>query len=850
MENSILSDKMNDPLDNDNFDPIQYINDRFPTEDSLNDLDTFLLAISAKISTLDEELSKAIQSQSITGVQASREMIMANEAINELFTKIQDIKSEASQSEQMVQEICYDIKKLDYAKNHLQFSITMLKRLQMMMTAVDQLELLMKDFLYADIANMLDAVKQLMVYFDEYLTIPMISDIKNRIDSIQNDLKKNIQRIFREIGQLVDNITITGTAATPSTSFSLPQGLTSSILSDLCRLIDVLGYQFRGEILDEFIQIQLVPYEKIFGNEKQYFTLDNVERRWPWFKRLIKSYDDKFQTIFPNHWKVSLRLCYDFYIRTKSHIVALLTSLESKNSIDVHLLLKALQSTIRFESEINSKYELSDIAHLIQLKTSSLSSMTNPSLLSSPVATKSHGSDNQQNKEQQDELKFLKDVYDVLKSGLSDSYDNFLNSYVLLERSNLEEMLEKLNSDEEITGNNSEHANGLVYGSSIAMFAFIKNSIKRCTALTNGQTFLALTKEFKTCMQKYAELLRSRCPIAMTVNCPGQINPNTLAIGVSCPVYRLTPPSNATVGSVTEISICHVINTGEYCSEVIPQLEQMIRQKILETFVDKVDFNYEIDFFTDLIAYGLKVLVSGIMDRLDNQAFKAMLQVPWVNLTSVGEESQYCLTMHSILVECIPKIRETLSSSYYQAFMMKLVTEILSRYHDNIIRQKRISEMASQQLLLDTYNMKTLLLHMPHLSSTTMPGRQVPHNPSTYVKIVNTRITAIEVILKLIGTPEQLLVERFRVMWPEGQPSDLQTLMQLKGMKGQDQQSFLQGLGSAATNVASASSTAGAAAFSLASTARNAAMKWGATSTSNTSGLTSSNSNNNLAANK
>jgi len=40
----------------------------------------------------------------------------------------------------MVQEICADIKKLDYAKTHLQSTITSLKRLQMLITAAGQLE--------------------------------------------------------------------------------------------------------------------------------------------------------------------------------------------------------------------------------------------------------------------------------------------------------------------------------------------------------------------------------------------------------------------------------------------------------------------------------------------------------------------------------------------------------------------------------------------------------------------------------------------------------------------------------------------------------------------------------------
>ena len=38
----------------------------------------------------------------------------------------------------MVQEICADIKKLDYAKTHLQSTITSLKRLQMLITAAGE----------------------------------------------------------------------------------------------------------------------------------------------------------------------------------------------------------------------------------------------------------------------------------------------------------------------------------------------------------------------------------------------------------------------------------------------------------------------------------------------------------------------------------------------------------------------------------------------------------------------------------------------------------------------------------------------------------------------------------------
>lgn len=63
---------MQDPLDSDNFDPIEYINRHFPSESSLVELDTFMVGISSKISGLDDEISRAVQGQSRAGEQATR----------------------------------------------------------------------------------------------------------------------------------------------------------------------------------------------------------------------------------------------------------------------------------------------------------------------------------------------------------------------------------------------------------------------------------------------------------------------------------------------------------------------------------------------------------------------------------------------------------------------------------------------------------------------------------------------------------------------------------------------------------------------------------------------------------
>jgi len=49
-----------------------------------------------------------------------------------------------------------------------------------------------------------------------------------------------------------------------------------------------------------------------------------------------------------------------------------------------------------------------------------------------------------------------------------------------------------------------------------------------------------------------------------------------------------------------------------------------------------------------------------------------------------------------------------------------------------------------------------------------------------------------------LGTPEEMLVDRFKAVWPEGSPNDLLTLMSIKGMKKPEQQTLLESFPSVA----------------------------------------------------
>ncbi len=92
-----------DELDFPDFDPVDYINRRFPDEESLSGLDACIARFDAEIHTLDTDLHKAVQSQALAASRAKQDLDEAQESIQELVGKIGDIKTKAIQSEEMVQ---------------------------------------------------------------------------------------------------------------------------------------------------------------------------------------------------------------------------------------------------------------------------------------------------------------------------------------------------------------------------------------------------------------------------------------------------------------------------------------------------------------------------------------------------------------------------------------------------------------------------------------------------------------------------------------------------------------------------------------------------------------------------
>jgi len=336
--------------------------------------------------------------------------------------------------------------------------------------------------------------------------------------------------------------------------------------------------------------------------------------------------------------------------------------------------------------------------------------------------------------------------------------------------------------------------------SSTALFVYIKGSITRCTVLTKGSPFFYLCQSFKDTLRKYATVLSGKLPsptsgttvvggITISASVGGLVASGGNKEVSSTSTYKIAPGG--------EENVCHVIATCEYCADTVEALEDLIKETIEDSYKVKVDMSGEQEAFHDVMARGIKVLVSGLENRAE-PAFRTMTSTNWATFNEVGEESSYVRAMHSAILPFVESVHDLIPSSYFRSFCDKFGFSFCATYYNALIRLKRISEAGTQQLLLDVYNLKTLLMRLPIVEKGSNSSKHTKNStiaPAMYTKMVAKQTKRIETLLKLVGTPTDLLIDVFKTQWVGGTAMDLQVVMNLKGMKRSEQNGIFEKLG-------------------------------------------------------
>ena len=298
-------------------------------------------ALQAYQHELDNEIANLIVHQSTSDIESVKRIQSSKQDLAEMFRKIEGVQERALQTEQAITEMTAEIKRLDNTKKNLTLSMTALKQLQMLTTAYEQLQGLSSSRQYRECAQLLQAVIQLMAHFKTYRSIDQIATLSRNVSDVQREL----------LEQVCEDFELTFAKG----EVAQKRGM----LAEACLVMDALGDNARSRLITWYCNTQLREYRQVFRGSDEAGSLDNISRRYSWFKRMLKTYDDQHAALFPSLWRVDEMLANSFCEGTREDFKTILAKSVRRadgQSLDVNLLLSCLQETLDFEHSLERKF--------------------------------------------------------------------------------------------------------------------------------------------------------------------------------------------------------------------------------------------------------------------------------------------------------------------------------------------------------------------------------------------------------------------------------------------------------------------------------------------------------------
>ncbi|KAK1324550.1 hypothetical protein QJS10_CPA01g00855 [Acorus calamus] len=701
---------------------IEYINQMFPTEASLSGVEPLIQKIHGEIRRVDAGILSAVRQQSNSGTKAKEDLAAATRAVLELTFKIREIKTKAEQSEMMVQEICRDIKKLDFAKKHITTTITALHRLTMLVSAVEQLQVMASKRQYKEAAAQLEAVNQLCSHFEAYRDIPKIIELRDKFKNIKQVLKSHVFSDFSSLG----------TGKETEESNLLRQ------LTDACFVVDALEPSVREELVKIFCSKELTSYRQIFEGA-ELAKLDKTERRYAWIKRRLRT-NEEIWKVFPESWHVAYLLCIQFCKLTRTQLVEILDNLKEKP--DVGSLLTALQRTLEFEEELAEKFSGGTTGARSKEIGNDMEETnegdTNSQIVSDirkkyeKKLAAHHASGTEPEKDNHRDLSVPNAGFNF-HGIISSCFEPHLTVYVELEEKSLMENLEKLVQEE--TWDPEEGSQTNILSSSMQVFLIIRRSLKRCSALTKNQTLFNLFKSGELA-ENVSKIIDSQFADKVDMSEVEDEFSAVITKALMTLVHGLETKFDAEMVAMTRVpwgTLESVGDQSEYVNGInsiltssIPVLGGLLSPIYFQFFLDKLAASLGPRFYLNI--YKCKqISETGAQQMLlDTQAVKTiLLEIPALGRQTTGAASysKYVsreMSKAEALLKVILSPIDSVGDTY-----RALLPEGTHSEFQRILELKGLKK-ADQQAILDEFNK-----HSPGITHpSTAPTIIVPSAPA------------------------------------------------------------------------------------------------------------------------
>lgn len=599
------------------YDPVDHLNALFSRPSAaVSSIDRVSVTLRSHKDELSSSIS-ALEASQAWGPDSSLERMQSAQAeLASLFQRIEGVRSRALQTERDITTMTAEIKRIDGTKRNLTLSMTALKRLQMLTTAYDQLRGLARTRQYRECAGLLLAVLQLMKHFNSYRSIEQIAVLSRNVADLQREL----------LEQVCEDFEIAFAKA------EIPQR--KGTLIEACMVMDALGENAKSRLITWYVNTELREYRQVFRGNDEAGNLDNIGRRYAWFKRMLKTHEDEHAAIFPPHWRVNEMLAMSFCDGTRDDFKGILEKSMRRadgQKIDVNLLLSCLQETMDFEQGLEKRFSN-------ELPRASIDTLSS--------------SDDRTNN---------------FNGSISVAFEPYLSLWVESQDKALATMVPKykngplIDEDEEFSPN-------AVIPSAIELFHFYKITLSQCAKLSTGERLFDLTKTLAKYLEEYAQ---------------------QVLLGFLQRGGPQGPPVQDTV---------LVLNTADFWHQNTVQLEDNIKKRVDPEFTARIDLSSQADTFLGVVSAAIQALVhkveascEGAWREMKNTNWREMESVG-DHSSYVGELQQHVNAKTEEILSVVAK------QQYARAFCDNLVDRLATAYINNIVLCRPISEGGAEQV--------------------------------------------------------------------------------------------------------------------------------------------------------
>ncbi len=569
-------------------------------------------------------------------------MKSAQSELASVFARIEDVRERAVQTEQDITTMTADIKRLDNTKRNLTVSMTALKRLQMLTTAYEQLRVLARTRQYRECAGLLQAVLQLMRHFNSYRSIEQIAVLSRGVGDLQRELLEQVCEDF-EMAFTKDEV-----------------AARRGMLVEACLVMDALGDQARSRLVTWYVNTELREYRQVFRGNDEAGNLDNIGRRYAWFRRMLATHEEEHAVIFPAHWRVNETLAAAFCDGTRDDFKGILErsirrpDAVATGKIDVNLLLSCLQETLDFEQGLERRFATDKPRASID------------TLSSADERTQSfHGS-------------------------ISAAFEPYLSLWVESQDRQLAALIPRyraqplLAADEEFTPESLAQ-------SALELFHVYKVTLSQCAKLSTGERLLELSRILAKYLEEYAQqvLLHFLQPAGASGSQQHVLPHLQLSKAGSGAAAPVTTPIN---------DIVVVMNTADFWNKNATQLEENLKKRIDAELADRVDLSSQADAFLGVASSAVQLLVRKVEADCE-PAWREMRNTNWSRMEGVSDHSSYVTELIKIVDERAKAVLAVIAKPQYaRAFCDHLVENMATAYISNVVQCRPVSEVAAEQV--------------------------------------------------------------------------------------------------------------------------------------------------------